>query len=361
MVKSGVKKQTNDILKYYRKYPKNNMGFSLIELVVSIAILGLVLLPILNGFVVAARANANSRKVQDQNMIVQNIMEEMKGKTVKDIILDYNRLGDECYEAYPSLSGSGYELYASNIYEQKDQYYLLKRNIDNRYDALITLDASPYKSSYHLRDTDYNNYQMPLVREINSSNHLVAVQSFETEMAKTVLYANYVSYCIGEEITPMDAEYIENSITRTINVDISLSASDILATVDLVYSSSVTGCGSVSYTLATRNMASSDEGIYVFYQGFPSDSIRITNDTGQSFDVFAYEQSPIPNTVTVSKPSDVNFYSNVYGYDPVKKEEAQNRIFDITVQLFRTNGSFLPDDVYVPGELLVQLQSTRGD
>lgn len=35
----------------------NNEGVSLIELVVSIAIIGLMLLPILNSFVIAARSN----------------------------------------------------------------------------------------------------------------------------------------------------------------------------------------------------------------------------------------------------------------------------------------------------------------
>lgn len=339
---------------------RNNKGVSLIELVVSIAIIGIMLLPILYSFVVAARANSESRNVQAENEIVQNIMEEMKSRSPYDIINDYNIIGDESYEACLSVSGIGYDLYETNSYTVKDCYYLLRRNIDNKYDALVTLDATAYLNSPGLSDTDYNRYRMPLVREINSGDHLVAIQSYETEMAVTVLYSNHVSYNAGINIDPLDMAYIENSIERIIRVDVIQSGSNIHGTVELVYSSSVVGCGSVVYLMESKNLSPSSEGIYVFYQAFNPDAIEISNSTGDEIDVFMYAQTSAPTAIPISIPSNVNLYSNLPGYEPVKKEEAENRIFDISVQLFSTTNGFDIDDVYIPGESYVQLQSTRG-
>lgn len=343
-----------------RESIRNNKGDSLIELVVSIAIIGIMLLPILYSFVVAARANSESRNVQAENEIVENIMEEMKGRSFEEIINNYNIIGDECYEVGLSASGIGYDIYQENSYIMKDCYYLLIRNIDNKYDALVSFDATAYLNSPGLSDTDYNRYRMPLVREVNSSDHLVAIQSYETEMAVSVLYSNHVSYLAGEDIDPLNITDIENSIERTIRIDILQTASDIHAAVELVYSSSVVGCGSVSYQLEAKSLSSYSEGIYVFYQAFHTDDIEISNSTGNEVDLFIYEQTATLTAIPISMPSTVNLYSNLPGYEPVKKEEAKNRIFDISIQLLSRSDSFNFDDVYIPGELYAQLESTRG-
>lgn len=340
---------------------KDNRGSSLVELILSIAILTIVLLPILNSFVVAAKANAESKRVQAQNVIVQDIMEEMKSKKLEDIINEYNIPGDDCYEASIAAIGSGYDLYLANSYSSKSNYYLLKRDIDNKYDVLISFDATPYYYTPAGRDTDYNNYQMPLVRGINSSDHFVAYQSYETESAISILYANHVSYCSGEDIDPLSIVEVESSIYRNINIDMSIILDKIKVVVEFVYSSSAVGCGSISFELGSKTLSSSDEGIYVFYLPFPSDTINITNTTGQELDVFAYEQSISPHIIPIIIPADVNLYSNIPGYDGVKKHDVKNRIFDITVDLYSSDESFSPDAIYVPGELLCQLQSTRGE
>ena len=340
---------------------RDNRGSSLVELIVSIAILTMVLLPILNSFVVAARANAESKRVQAQNVIIQDIMEEMKAKKLEDIITEYNFPEDECYEASPAAFGSGFDLFYTNTYSSKSNYYLLKRGIENKYDALISFDATPYNYTPIDRDTDYNNYQMPLVRGVNSSDHMVAYQSYETESAISHLYANHVSYCIAEEIDPLSFVEIENNTYRMISIDMSIISDSISVVVDFIYSTSIVGCGSVSYELGSKILSSSDEGIYVFYRPFPSDSITISNSTGHDLDVFAYEQSGLPHVIPVNKPPDVNLYSNIPGYDGVKKHNEKNRIFEITVELYSSDEGFNPDAVYVPGELYCQLQSTRGE
>ena len=62
---------------------KNNKGFSLVELIISIAILALVSGPLLNNFVTAIRVNVKARRVQSETNIVQSIAEDIKFKSIQ--------------------------------------------------------------------------------------------------------------------------------------------------------------------------------------------------------------------------------------------------------------------------------------
>ena len=57
----------------------SNKGFSLVEIIVAIAILAVIVLPLLNAFVTSSKLNVRSK---DKLMAVEtakNIMEEMRG------------------------------------------------------------------------------------------------------------------------------------------------------------------------------------------------------------------------------------------------------------------------------------------
>lgn len=64
---------------------KNNKGLTLIELIVSIAILAIVVLPLLTAFVVSVRTNAKAKEKLRAIDIAHNFMEGMEAESVKDI------------------------------------------------------------------------------------------------------------------------------------------------------------------------------------------------------------------------------------------------------------------------------------
>ncbi len=69
---------------------KNNKGFTLVELMITVAILALVTAPFLSSFVSASRANATSKRIQEANELNEYIMEQFKATSPSKLITTYN-------------------------------------------------------------------------------------------------------------------------------------------------------------------------------------------------------------------------------------------------------------------------------
>lgn len=65
-----------------KKLNKNNSGFSLIELIVTVVILALVTAPFLSSFVTASRTNLKAKRIEAANEISQEIIERFKGSDI---------------------------------------------------------------------------------------------------------------------------------------------------------------------------------------------------------------------------------------------------------------------------------------
>ena len=62
---------------------EQNSGFSLIELLVAIAILSMLTVPLMNSFIMSGKINRNSRRLQDAAAVAQSVMETAKHTTDK--------------------------------------------------------------------------------------------------------------------------------------------------------------------------------------------------------------------------------------------------------------------------------------
>ena len=80
---------------------QSNKGFSLIEIIVAVAILAIIVLPLLNAFVASSKMNAMSKNKLMAIEIAKNIMEEVKGYNLADIA----RLGDPSITS-PTIFGN---------------------------------------------------------------------------------------------------------------------------------------------------------------------------------------------------------------------------------------------------------------
>lgn len=69
---------------------KKNQGFSLVELIVTIAILAIVVAPLLNAFVVSARTNAKAKERLRTTTIAQNIMEGVEKLTLEELAYQFD-------------------------------------------------------------------------------------------------------------------------------------------------------------------------------------------------------------------------------------------------------------------------------
>lgn len=170
---------------YPGKALRDNRGVSLVELIISIMILVLIMLPLMNGFYRSAILNKKARTTQEQSNLAANIMEGLRNYNIADTITEFTKSADEF--GIISLNGdadlrilqkteSGYRALDYTEYDTKEErdalskqttLYLAINGIrtgSSAFDALITLDAAPYRG-----DDILNSYAMPDIINLNTT------------------------------------------------------------------------------------------------------------------------------------------------------------------------------------------------
>lgn len=105
-----------------RKFLKNQKGVTMIEVLVTIAILAIVVTPCLSAFVMAQRGNVKAAETKQAYTAAANLMEELKGgtpKTIEEIIEEQG--ANKLYDAEKNITvffdkEEGTQYYVVSIY-----------------------------------------------------------------------------------------------------------------------------------------------------------------------------------------------------------------------------------------------------
>ena len=98
-----------------------NKGFTLVEVLVAVAILALIAIPLVANFAMSSRVNQKSRKNLDTTTMAQNVMEGMNAYSAEDIIKQFD-----------SYSGSGQSLKFLPTGTTVDSYGELQHGVDSK-------------------------------------------------------------------------------------------------------------------------------------------------------------------------------------------------------------------------------------
>lgn len=90
-------------------HKKDNKGFTLIEVLLSIVIFMILLLPLLSNFTHAAKINLKAKKIQKATIVGGNLMEALSFYPLEDIALEFNDKKELKFLA-DDLSRNGYEI-----------------------------------------------------------------------------------------------------------------------------------------------------------------------------------------------------------------------------------------------------------
>ena len=108
-----------------RKFKDDNRGITLVELIVSIAILALIVLPFLNAFVTATKTNVKARNMMNATHLATNIMEGIENNSMKTMAYQFNypSEGFDLADGFDMADGSN----AKELYYKNGKYTDVKR------------------------------------------------------------------------------------------------------------------------------------------------------------------------------------------------------------------------------------------
>jgi prepilin-type N-terminal cleavage/methylation domain-containing protein len=250
---------------------KNNKGITLVELIVTVAILAIIVLPLLRAFVVSAKTNAKAKEKLRTTELAQNIMEGLEASDLEHVAYQFNYPGtDNCdftfvsgqnllsvqemvmdadgnlgavtkadgivipdYIANPEVFLASMNITSSIVRNSGETtgtfvgqtggvYYFAMKNLtaggdgtdasSKQYDALITVSAN--------RDTADNG-------EVHNDNELVTISSIDAEHDALCVPAETTD-AIMAEIWNRYPDVQQSDISRKITVSIE----EVSATVD---------------------------------------------------------------------------------------------------------------------------------
>lgn len=186
-------------------------GFSLVEVIIAVAVLGIVVMFLLSYFSGANRYANWGKKTQKADMAAQSVVEELASCTTMKQV-----------EKMVAASGSSW-VAISTPDPSGDDTYCLSRDVsaDNTdYKARVKLDFAHYKATPPPAATGpaakYNRYEVPQLEDVYSKNSVVLEETDQTASATGELI-----YQVYQDDKSIAKATIENGLKRTMNIHIS--------------------------------------------------------------------------------------------------------------------------------------------
>ena len=184
----------------------NNAGTSLVELIVSILILGIIVTPAISSFVTSIRVNERAKEIAQAEAVAANIMEEI------------NFLGFTGIDKAPSLSG--YEKVVTEDTPTK-QTLFTKTNLisqgDGKYNVNVTFNSDVKRNGAPVNAAEFADISdLKYNTTVLINCDIAGFDSFEYQLIEDA-YTQYISDEAHEDTTPQ--EFL-TKIKKEINVDI---------------------------------------------------------------------------------------------------------------------------------------------
>lgn len=302
---------------------KDDRGFTLVELILTIAILAIVTIPILNYFTDAAKHNARSRQKQNAAIVAQEVLESFKNSAYS---LDDPQVvctADPNWTVASGPDADGVYTLTENKTADKNSFKITaKIKPISKVDRAVPA-ASPAAAM------DYKKY---LIGTMDSSKDVMVSEHGQTRKAASLAFANKNSAaCAVSGNTQVSAAEIEKNLSCTILVSAKQDPkkkpeNDIItATYEYRYEK---GAGAypdgIDDTTVYSDVVESAsikvdklENIYLFYSPLTTES-HVTTDTikfvtnddnaiqsnAENINLFIIAQSSVPNgTVSTEIPA----------------------------------------------------------
>lgn len=232
----------------------NNKGFTLVELLIAIAIVAVIVAPVLHSMTTSMRVNKKADDLLNETAVAQTVMEGINNRSLEEIAFEFTGLnpnplkffpdgfgGTAHKELTPAAGGSSVSLVDGNMKFQKlsghvYSYGIKDINYDGkRYDVKVTLDASKYYKAPGDPDDKYNDKEYVDISDYDSDYDALYVQS-ATVNAEMCRKLSTKCVTAGNNKTADDiAEESNRTITVKIEKGTAPDGTDSLITVNVNY------------------------------------------------------------------------------------------------------------------------------
>lgn len=211
----------------------NERGYTLIELIIAITILAIIAIPLMHGFVTAAKTNAKAREIEQASTVAQNTMEEIKATPIEDLIKGVEpHIIPIMQENGDTVDMLSYEMTYEDVVTDGVSYRVNVRieNGPSGEDGLTLL-------------TDYNQSGLAQLYDMNAAYDAFFILEEATDDALIEELAVAAGTGIGQ---------VRSEVKRNIYVDIKEETGTRIVEVNVSY----------TYRNATRYMAAQNQCIY---------------------------------------------------------------------------------------------------
>ena len=266
----------------------NNNGFSLVELLVAVAILSVIVVPIMKSFTTSAITSAKAQSMQNATSLAEKQMEIVKTKTIKQLIEDDGFIKDESNNSY------------------KGKYKGVTATNGEKFDVYVDITSDKYSKESAADVSDINSIELPKLYDIqNSKPHAVIsweINEYDMSAVQTLAYKTIktaAEICNkGKKITNINMSD-EGSVTCTVEycgADSSEGSKD-----NLKYQVYTNVLGK-AYEITDLNKDDGGPHLYILYtmsehingkenQYFKNEEIHITDNTKRPDSSKKYRQN----------------------------------------------------------------------
>lgn len=279
---------------------KNQSGFTLIEVLLSMAMLMVIVVPLLSYFSNNAKYNHRAKIHQRSITVGEKIMEEVKSFSTIRELTDYyagavTDTGIASTDKYYELGGSSIRGGSGYVFKNQPKYIYWKKGVESdagKFDVKITVNPGTDDEGHEDSgaNTNYKNVNKTgtvAITSLTQSNTAVAKDDSFIENSAIEHFKNLNSGSGGSA----DDAAVKASLTKTYYIDINGSKIDkagtenekryVVVKITVKYTSTLSGCtgDDKAYIATMFNGLETDEekltGIYLFYNYEDNASIKV--------------------------------------------------------------------------------------
>lgn len=197
-----------------RKLHNDQRGFSLVEVIIALAVLAIIAVPICHSFVTAARTNAKARKQASANAVAENVMEGINAYTYEDLVTQFTTVAVDDFLISENCDEKGViSGWSDGMHTKPGNTMVYQiRGVDEdvySFDVRVTVDASAY-TALPGEAENFNDRELAVITNYNAEKDYLFVQNKEDEIAAYQTLASRSG-------THSQAE-LEGRIKRTIRI-----------------------------------------------------------------------------------------------------------------------------------------------